>query len=57
MSSFWPLLAVQLAGLGDFDEAERLATEVVTMFPGSIDDSGAPLDDVLEGIRLLRNVR
>jgi hypothetical protein len=47
-------LAVHQAGLGQFDEAERLAQEVLAQFPGAIDESGAPLDDVLEGIRLLR---
>lgn len=48
------LLAVQYAGSGKFDEAERYGKELLTLFPGAIDDSGAPLDDVLEGIRLLR---
>jgi hypothetical protein len=48
------LLAVELAGAGKFDDAERLATEVATMFPGAIDDSGAPLERLLEGIRLLK---
>ena len=48
------MLAVHLAGLERFDEAERVAAELLTMFQGSIDDSGAPLDDVLESIRLLR---
>jgi hypothetical protein len=48
------LLAVQYAGSGKLDEAERLAKELLTLFPGAIDESGAPLDDVLEGIRLLR---
>lgn len=48
------LLAVQYAGAGKFDDAERLARELQTMFPGAIDDSGAPLDGVLEGIQLLR---
>jgi hypothetical protein len=48
------LLAVQYAGSGKFDDAERLAKELLTLFPGAIDESGAPLDDVLEGIRLLR---
>jgi hypothetical protein len=47
-------LAVHHAGLGKFDEAERLAQQVLVLFPGAIDESGAPLDDVLEGIRLLR---
>ena len=49
------LLAVQYAGLEKFDEAERLGEELVTQFPGAIDESGAPLDDVLTGIRLLKH--
>jgi hypothetical protein len=48
------LLAVQYAGSGKFDDAERLARELLALFPGAIDESGAPLDNVLEGIRLLR---
>jgi hypothetical protein len=48
------MLAIHLAGLERFDEAEQVATELVTQFPGSIDDSGAPLDDVLASIKLLR---
>jgi hypothetical protein len=48
------LLAMHYAGLDRFDEAERLAAELVRDYPGSIDDAGAPLDDVLEGLRLLR---
>jgi hypothetical protein len=48
------LLAVEHAGAGKFDDAERLAAEVATMFPGAIDDSGAPLERLLEGIRLLK---
>jgi hypothetical protein len=47
-------LAVFYAGLQRFDEAERLAAEVSVMFPGAIDSAGAPLDDLLLGIRLLR---
>jgi hypothetical protein len=47
-------LAIHYAGLEQFEEAERLATELLTLFPGAIDDSGAPLDDVLKGVRLLR---
>jgi len=42
------------AGLGRFDEAEQLARDVSFLFPGAIDASGAPLDDLLEGVRLLR---
>jgi len=48
------MLAVDLAGVGRFDEAERLSGEVATMFPGAVDNSGATLDHLSEGIRLLR---
>jgi hypothetical protein len=48
-------LAVQYAALEMFDEAERLAEELVTLFPGAIDESGASLDDVLKAVRLLRH--
>ena len=51
------LMAVHLAAAGKFEEADRLASEVVTKFPGAIDQSGAPLDGVLEGVRLLRTER
>jgi hypothetical protein len=49
------LLAVHYAGLERYDLAERLAQEVITSFPDSIDDSGAPLRDLVIGIRLLRD--
>ena len=49
------LLAVHYAGLDQYDLAERLAQEVVTLFPDAIDDSGAPLGDLVSGIRLLRD--
>ena len=48
------LLAMHYAGLGRFDEAERLAAELVRDYPGSIDDAGAPLDELPDGLRLLR---
>ena len=48
------MLAVHLAGLERFDEAERVATELVTRFPGSVDSTGASLDDTLLAIKLLR---
>jgi hypothetical protein len=48
------MLAVHLAGLEKFDQAEALARELVTRFPGAIDHSGATLDNTLEAIRLLR---
>ena len=48
------LLAVHYVELDRFDEAERLAAEVSARYPGSIDDAGAPLDDLLNGLRLLR---
>lgn len=47
-------LAIHYAGLEQFEEAERLAKELVTLFPGAIDESGAPLDDVLRGVQLLK---
>ena len=49
------LLAVHYAGLEQYDLAERLAQETTTLFPDSIDDSGAPLRDLVTGIRLLRD--
>jgi hypothetical protein len=48
-------MAVHYAALEKFDEAERLAEELATLFPGAIDESGASLDDVLEAVRLLRH--
>jgi hypothetical protein len=48
------MLAIQLAGLERFDAAEQVASELVMRFPGSIDQSGAPLDDTLAAVRLLR---
>lgn len=48
------MLAVHLAGLQRFDEAERLAAELVKEFPGSVDQTGATLDDTLTAIQLLR---
>jgi hypothetical protein len=48
------MLAVHLAGLERFDEAERVAAELTARFPGAVDRTGAPLDDTLESIRLLR---
>jgi hypothetical protein len=49
------MLAVHLAGTGQFDEAERLANEVDRMFPGAIDERGASLNGLAESIRLLRS--
>jgi hypothetical protein len=48
-------LHAQSPGAGKFEEAERLASEIATMFPGAIDDSGAPLESLMEGIRLLKD--
>ena len=48
------ILAVHLAALDRYDEAERIAREMVTLFPGAIDESGATLDDLPQSIRLLR---
>lgn len=39
---------------GRFEEAERLAGEIASRYPGAIDAAGAPIDDMLFGIRLLR---
>jgi hypothetical protein len=47
-------LAIYYAGIDRFDDAERLAAEVVQRFPDAVDRSGAPLADFAEGIRLLR---
>jgi hypothetical protein len=41
-------------GLERYDEAERLASEVAGRFPGSVDTAGAPLDDLLPALKLLR---
>ena len=48
------ILAVHLAGLDRYDEAERIAVEMVKLFPGAIDETGATLDDLPQSIRLLR---
>jgi hypothetical protein len=48
------LLAMYYAELDRFDDAERLATEIVTHYPGSIDSGGGSLDDVLPALKLLR---
>lgn len=48
------LLAVSYADAGRFDEAERIAREMMQLFPDAVDSAGAPLDTVLEGIKLLR---
>jgi hypothetical protein len=48
------ILAVHLAGLDRYDEAEKIAVEMVKRFPGAIDESGATLDDLPQTIRLLR---
>ena len=37
-----------------FNEAEQVAAELVTRFPGAIDQTGATLDDTLAAIKLLR---
>jgi hypothetical protein len=49
-------LAVYYAGQEKWDDAERLAEEIVRLFPGAIDESGSPLEHVLEGIRLLKHL-
>ena len=48
------LLAMHFVGLERYDEAERLASEVAVRFPGSVDTAGAPLDDLLPALKLLR---
>ena len=48
------LLAIHFVGLERYDEAERLAREVAVRFPGSVDTAGAPLDDLLPALKLLR---
>jgi hypothetical protein len=50
------MLAIHLAGLERFEEAEKLAREVVERFPGAIDQTGATLDDTLTAIRQLRRL-
>ena len=47
-------LATHLAGLDRYDEAERVAVEMVQRYPGAIDETGAVLDDLPQSIRLLR---
>jgi hypothetical protein len=48
------LLAMHFVGLERYEEAERLASQVAVQFPGSVDTAGAPLDDLLPALRLLR---
>lgn len=48
------MLAIHLAGLERFDEAEGVAAELVRDFPGAIDQTGASLDDTLTAIKQLR---
>jgi hypothetical protein len=47
-------LAMRFVELDRYDEAERLASEVATRYPGSVDESGASLDEMVQAIRLLR---
>jgi len=49
------MLALHLAALERFDDAEQVAAELVERFPGAIDQSGATLDDTLSSIKLLRS--
>jgi hypothetical protein len=51
------MLAIHLAGLERFDEAEEVAAELVRRFPGAVDQTGASLDDTLTAIRQLRPPR
>ena len=48
------LLAMHFVGLERYDEAERLVSDVALQFPGSVDTAGAPLDDLLPALKLLR---
>jgi exonuclease V gamma subunit len=50
-------LAIHYAGFGRFDEAEKLAEELTSLFSGAVDHSGAPLDDVPQAIKLLRPLK
>jgi hypothetical protein len=47
------LLAVHYAGRDRWIEAERLAAEISARFPGSVDSTGASLDDVFPALKLL----
>jgi hypothetical protein len=47
-------LAIHYAYLNRFAEADQLTRQLVEQFPGAIDPSGAPLEDVVVGIRLLK---
>jgi hypothetical protein len=51
------LLAVAYAGVDRLDEAERLAAEIASRYPGSVDTTGAPLDDLLPALKMLRPPR
>jgi hypothetical protein len=48
------LLAVHYAGLDRLIEAERVAAEIFARYPGSVDSTGASLDEVLAALKLLR---
>ena len=48
------LLAMHYAGLDRLPEAEKLAAELLVRHPGSVDTSGAPLDELLAGLKSLR---
>jgi hypothetical protein len=48
------LLAMHYAGFDRLAEAERLAAELSARYPGSIDSTGASLDEVLPGLKGLR---
>ena len=50
------MLAIHLAGLERFEEAEKLAAELVERFPGAIDQSGSTLDETLIAIKQLRRL-
>lgn len=47
-------LAAYYANAGRLDEAQKLAEEVSTRFPGAVDHAGSRLTDVLRKMKLLR---
>ena len=48
------LLAMHYAGLDRLPEAEKLAADLLLRYPGSVDSSGAPLDELPAGLKSLR---
>ena len=48
------LLAMHYAGLDRLPEAEKLAADLLLRYPGSVDSSSAPLDELPAGLKSLR---